>query len=424
MYVFAMRRPRFVCILAACLPAAACETESFETPAALQEPVMLPSPAGPGSAEPSLSTSADGKVLLSWIEPSNDAHSLRFSVLEADAWSEPRTIASGTDWFVNWADFPSLIQLSDSTLVAHWLQRNGDGTYAYGVRIARSHDGGMTWGAAVTPHDDSPAEHGFVTLYDAGAGDVGAVWLDGRNYAEGVEVMTLRHATIAPDGTLDDEHEIDARVCDCCQTAIAQSEGRLVVFYRDRSEQELRDISMVARENEGWSAPATLHADNWQIDACPVNGPQADARGSHVVIAWFTAPDDDPRVNVAFSSDAGRTFGPPVRVDDGAPAGRVDVLLGADGSAIVSWLERVDGTAEVRLRRVSPEGRMAPPLTVTRTGADRATGFPRMALSDSAVVLAWTATEPTDAGAAAGSDRPASTVRTAQVTLPPPDGDI
>lgn len=394
--------------------------DSPPVPESLPAPVEMPTPAGPGSAEPNLSTAPDGTVLLSWIEPDSAGHALRYAVLDDAGWTAARTIVRGTDWFVNWADFPSVVQLADSTLAAHWLQRQGEGTYAYGVRIARSRDGGETWSEPITPHRDaSPAEHGFVTLYDAGAGALGAVWLDGRRYAAGDEVMTLRHTTIGPDGTTGPEHELDARVCDCCQTTVAQSDERLLVFYRDRSEEEVRDIGVVALEDSAWTAPRIVHADDWRIDACPVNGPQSDARGSHVALAWFTAAGDEPRVNVVFSSDGGRTFGAPVRIDDGAPGGRVDLLMLDDGSAVVSWLERVDGSAEIRLRRIAPEGTMSAPTVITRTAAERASGFPRMTRSGSTILLAWTG-----AGAQPGATRSTAAdaapaqVLTARIELP------
>jgi hypothetical protein len=299
----------------------------------------------------------------------------------------------GSDWFVNWADFPSLRALDDGALVAHWLERTGSDTYAYGVRVARSSDGGTTWSASFTPHRDSAdAEHGFVSLYDAGGSRAGAVWLDGRQYAAGREEMTLRHALIGPDGELTDEIELDARVCDCCQTAVAQSGDDVLVFYRDRSDDEIRDISMLRISDGAASAPTRVHADDWHIAACPVNGPSADADGARVVLAWYTAPHDSGRVQVIFSEDGGATFGTPTRVDDGAPAGRVDVVLLDDGDALVTWLERVDGAAEVRARRVTAAGERGVAATVTRTGEQRASGFPRVTLAGDRLVFAWTET--------------------------------
>ena len=56
---------------------------------------------------------------------------------------------------------------------------------------------------------------------------------------------------------------------------------------------------------------------------------------------------------IAFSRDAGATFGQPIQVDDGESVGRVDTLLLADGSALVCWLSgNVDGGA-IKVRRVT-----------------------------------------------------------------------
>lgn len=70
-----------------------------------------------------------------------------------------------------------------------------------------------------------------------------------------------------------------------------------------------------------------------------VNGPQIDARGERVVVSWFTAANNDERVNVAFSSDSGANFSPPLRIDARKPSGRVDVLWLDEKIAVVAWLE-------------------------------------------------------------------------------------
>jgi hypothetical protein len=135
-----------------------------------------------------------------------------------------------------------------------------------------------------------------------------------------------------------------------------------------------------------------VHRDGWRIDACPVNGPAVSASGRRVAVAWFTAANDSARVKVAFSDDAGATFGAPVRVDDGNPAGRVDVELLADGSALVTWIERTGADdAAVRARRVS--GTATEPgtaMTIASSSAERASGFPRTAVSGDHVIFAWT----------------------------------
>ncbi len=366
-------------------------------------PDSLASPAGAGSTEPTLAVAPDGKVYLSWLEPVDSSFALKFSVFESGNWSAPRPIRTGRDFFVNWADFPSIEVLGggNGKLAAHWLQRTGKGTYAYGVRISMSSDGGRTWGAPIRPHTDtSNTEHGFVSLWRDGNA-LGAVWLDGRKYnKEGhspSNEMMLASASFNSDGRVSSGEKIlDERVCDCCQTSAAMTAAGPIIVYRDRSPDEIRDIYVV-RRIEGvrgprkWTEPVPVHNDGWKIAACPVNGPAVDAKGNDVVVAWFTAANDSARVKLAFSRNAGVTFEAPIRIDGGRPAGRVDVALMPDGSALVSWIERIGGdTAVVRARRVHRTGTSSAPMTIATSSAARASGFPRMAIAGGHVMFAWT----------------------------------
>jgi hypothetical protein len=349
----------------------------------------LPSPAGPGSLAPNLFVSADGRVYLSWIERLDETRrALRFSVREGDA------------WFVNWADFPSLVALPDGTLAAHWLVKSGSGTYAYDVNIARSGDGGRTWGRPLVPHrDGTQTEHGFVSLFAAPGNALEAVWLDGRETGPadgghehgGSGAMTLRYAAIAADGTLTREAMLDARVCDCCQTSAALTAQGPVVVYRDRSDREKRDVSIVRLRDGRWTDPQPVSADHWEIHGCPVNGPSVAADGRRVAVAWFTAADDVPRVKLALSADAGESFATPVVVDDGNPLGRLETVLLDDGSALVSWLEATPDGSALLLRRVHGDGRRDAAVTVLPAGTAIANGFPQMARSGEWLVFAWTA---------------------------------
>src|SRR3546814_12785264 len=69
-------------------------------------------------------------------------------------------------------------------------------------------------------------------------------------------------------------------------------------------------------------------AENWKIAGCPVNGPAIAAAGNDAVVAWYSAANDVPKVQVARSTDAGDSFAAPVVVDEGeAVQGRPDVAL-------------------------------------------------------------------------------------------------
>ena len=365
----------------------------------LGEVMEVTSPGEPGSRYPHLAVGADDTVVVSWLQPVGDRrHELRYATLQESAWTGARSVAAGGDWFVNWADFPSVVPGPDNLLAAHWLEQRPGHTYSYDVRLAVSTDAGRSWSQTMSPHDDgTPTEHGFATLLPVDH-SVLAIWLDGRR-TEGGEghdhaaagAMTLRSLTIDRGGLGSGAGaEIDARVCDCCQTDAALSDEGPIVVYRDRSAAEIRDIGLVRLTAEGWTAPQLVHADEWHMTGCPVNGPAIDARGRDVAVAWFTAPDQ-PRVRLAFSSDSGRTFSAPVEVVTGAVAGRVDVVLLDDGRAVVSWLADVPGGAEFVAQPFARDGTVAgPPVLIARSSIERASGFPQMVRSGDRLIFAWT----------------------------------
>ena len=229
----------------------------------------LPSPCPENSGQPCLDRGADGRVRLSWVTRRGGEATLAFSTLEKGAWSKGATIAKGGGWFVNWADVPSISADADGRLAAHWLERLGEGTYAYGVRIKTSADCGKSWSEPIWLHDDrSEQEHGFCSLHPVGDGNFRAVWLDGRALAKKPREMQLRTRIIRSDATLGPESLLDGRVCECCPTDLVRDrKGRIVVAYRDRSAADVRDIAFVTRpvSKEGaWSSPAVAAADGWE----------------------------------------------------------------------------------------------------------------------------------------------------------------
>jgi hypothetical protein len=359
------------------------------------------SPTNGDSREPELNATNDGRIILSWVEKIGEKrYALRASIRDGKGWSETHTVAQGDNWFVNWADFPSVIALRDGTLAAHWLVKSGNSTYAYDVNIARSNDVGKTWSQPIVPHrDNTQTEHGFVSLISLDDGRLGAVWLDGRNmkdmketdeHAPAAASMTLRYAAIDAHGNLSDEAELDNRVCECCQTSAAVTSDGPIAVYRDRSPSEVRDIYIVRQVKGAWSTPQVVSADNWQINGCPVNGPSVAADQRRVVVAWFTSVGGTPHIKIAFSHDAGANFGKPIQVDDSETVGRVDTLLLPDGSALVCWLSgNVEGGA-IKVRRVQPDGQLGPPSVIAKTDISRSSGFPRIARFGNEVQFART----------------------------------
>ena len=335
--------------------------------------------------------------MLTWLEPVDavrPAHRLRVAKLAGGTWSTPTTITEGTI-VANWADVPSVARQDNGTLVAHWAEQPAaPGAHGYDVVLARSTDGGATWRRLGFPHRDGTAtEHGFVSLIPDGDAIL-AFWLDGRATANGEGVTALRSARVGE--TIGDERVIDDRVCDCCSTAaVATSEGP-VVAYRDRTADELRDPWVGKRVAGTWSAPRPAHVDGWRITGCPVNGPAIAAAGRDLAVAWYTAAEQQPRVRIAFSSDAGGTFEQPIEVDapdaTRSPIGRVDVVLDRPGEALVSWMASGPGGARLLVRRVARNRRRGLVLRIASLAAAPEGGFPRMERAGGDVVLAWTDT--------------------------------
>lgn len=366
-------------------------------PAELGPPRAIPSPAAGRTSLPQLTTHPGG-IVLSWVETTDAMATLRFSDRTAGGWSAPRTVAAGSDWFVNWADVPSVVRLGGGRLAAHWLQKSGPDTYAYDVRLAFSSDEGRTWSPPASPHHDgTKTEHGFASLFALPGGELGLVWLDGRamtpgGHGQGGGAMSLRAARFDGAGRQAAESLVDDRVCECCPTAAAVTADGPIAAFRNRAEGEVRDIHVSRHVAGAWTTSVPVFDDRWEFPACPVNGPAIDADGRRAAVAWFTMRDGLGRAFVAFSTDAGRTFGTPVRLDDEAALGRVDVAL-LDEGAVATWIEFANDRAEWKMRAIAPDGRRGPARAIARIGASRSSGYPRLARHGRELVLSWTAVE-------------------------------
>lgn len=363
----------------------------------------LDTPAGEFSGPAHLAAAPDGTVILNWLESTTgEAMALKYTTLaaESETWAEPKTLAESESWFINWADFPSIVPMSDSVWVAHWLAYRED--YAgYDIQVAISHDGGGTWAEPFALNTDgTAAEHGFVTLFPLD-GDIAAVWLDGRNMIVDGEYLyesptgemlgtSLRYARFDSAGARLTDVSLDDLVCDCCQPDIAHTADGPILIYRDRTTDEVRDI-VVRRMIDGeWQAVQALPADNWTIEACPINGPAIAAEDNVVAAAWFSAVNNVPVVHFARSTDGGAGFGDAIEIDASGSYGYVDVELLGNGDAVVSWLRSSGENVALVTRRVSPSGALMPVETAVEIDIGRPLDFPQMVTTGERLAFVWT----------------------------------
>jgi hypothetical protein len=339
---------------------------------------------------PQLTTSSRG-VLVSWLEQADPEFVLKFTERSGSAWAAAQKIASSKNWFVSAADVPSVLRMRDGTLVANWYPAVDFRLEAYDIRLAYSTDEGKTWSNPLVPHHDKTrTQHGFVSLFEMPTGGLGLVWLDGRNQGKQPEdaEMALYFGSFDTSWKQTAEVAANTRVCECCTTSAVVTPDGVVAAFRDRSAKEIRDIHVARLDSGKWTDAQIVHADNWEIDACPVNGPALSARDRALVAGWFTAKDDKGQALAAFSNDAGRTWGVPIRLDDEASLGHVDVEMLDDGSAVATWVEFADDRSQFRMRRIEPSGMWSPSITVN--GNSRVSGYPRVARSGNELVFAWT----------------------------------
>jgi hypothetical protein len=348
------------------------------------------------SAEPSLHLSEKGVIYLSWIESDSLSSDLKFTKFEEDSWLESSVIASGSNWFINWADFPALTTFGDN-LAAHYLEKSADGTYTYDVKLIISNDDGKTWQKAFTPHtDNTNSEHGFVSNVALNETNIFNVWLDGRQYAYAeqdstiLKEMTLRGATINASSESLEEYLLDARVCDCCQTDTAMTNDGPIVVYRDRSDNEIRDIYYTRLISNEWTEPKSVFSDNWEIAGCPVNGPAIATLDNSVAVAWFTMADELSKVKIAFSKNNGATFENPIQTDFINPLGRMDVELIDANTALVCWMDQIGEDTVIQLQKIGVDGSKSAAFTLSKSSVSRSSGFPRIVIKNNYVYATWT----------------------------------
>jgi len=348
---------------------------------------------------------SNGNMLyFSWVTVQDSLATLKYSTFDRSEWSLTKEVSEGKDWFVNWADFPVISENNGSVLTSH-LQKSASGTYTYDIKLNYYNNETGDWKRDFLLHNDgTKSEHGFVSILPyPNTNDFFITWLDGRKTIGNdslkghgdahntIGAMSLRSAHVTTDGSIVDRRELDPKVCDCCQTSAAMTTNGPIVVYRDRSDEEVRDISIVrSLGDQQWSEPKTVYNDNWKINGCPVNGPSVSALKNTVAVAWYTAANEKPKIQVVFSEDNGESFGLPIRLDGNDALGRVDVALLSKTEAAVVWMEMVGDETLIQLAKVDSNGSRGEFITISKTSPERSSGFPQLERVDDTLYIAWT----------------------------------
>ena len=349
---------------------------------------IVQTPTNKNSLAPNLCTFGN-HFALSWIERNTDGEArLQMATWNGSEFDEIRLIAKSKGMFANWADIPSLVEAPSGDLYAHWLNRIGNETYAYGIQIERSIDHGKSWQSLGWLHNDTSAtEHGFVSLIPENR-HVRAFWLDGRQMKKPTGKMMLRTAIL--DGNeIKSENMIDDNVCTCCPTGAIQLPGGSAVVYRDRLPQEIRDISLVHLKNDAWSKPSRIQNDNWVMPGCPVNGPSIATNGYIIAVSRFTVIKNKAKIILRLFKDGQAESGKEITLDENIPVGRCTTVCSKDAVYNI-WIGVDKKQTVLRMAEVSLSGKIKRKITLVPIDKDRSSGMPRAIFINNYLWVSWT----------------------------------
>ena len=398
--------PWFILLLGTAAAVAAPQKVQFRLH---QQDIPLPS-----GEEMQLASFAEGPLSqthLLWVDllPGTEEESpalpvLRTAQWQGNAWSDVQELARGNNLFLNWADTPRMAVQENGAAIVTWLEhlpaKEGGKSPGYGIRYRWRPGADQSWSESAWLHQDlASREHGFVTLLALPDGSFQASFL--QTGATMADPTMLRSVIIYADGTKSAERLLDEQVCDCCDTAgVVLPSGKTMVIYRNRSEEEVRDIHLVREDPlapEGEQAESlALSADQWKIQGCPVNGPAITNQGRFVMVAWYTQFQGKlPQVKAVLSRSGGTKFVIPTILAGGHHTiGRVAAAYFPQGEVAVSWLEKIDdGKAQWVMRKIPTKGPAGAKRVLGSVPDSRDSGFLSMRSTEDGVLAVWRDTQ-------------------------------
>lgn len=266
--------------------------------------------------------------------------------------------------------FHDVAVLPDGTVLVSWI----DGRVRAAAEAAHAGGSGASTGSARNGSpaaSGGPAHHGVQGVPEEPSSQIRvARSLDGgRTFGPSVVVAE--------------------QACPCCRTSLAVGPaGEVYLAWRAVFAGSIRDV-VVARSDDGGRSfrPAIpVHDDGWRLDACPHAGPSlaVDAEG-RLHAAWFTGVEGRAGVFHAVSTDGGRSFRGPhalARADVVAPS--LAKLDAAGGAVWVAWEDRTGPERRLRVGHARNGG--APRAFDVALGPGVA---PALAATDDLAVVVW-----------------------------------
>jgi hypothetical protein len=239
---------------------------------------------------------------------------------------------------------PGLVIGSGGEVYVTWSSRRArppGALFASDLRLSTSRDGGRTFEAPLRLHADRPASHSFEGIAADAEDGLLVAWLDDRDGPGRAGAFAAR---IAGAGRrVDSEQRLSTSACVCCRLDVAFGPAdAAAVLWREELPGMVRDMQVAFSSDAGrsFAAPIGVHDDGWVLDACPHRGGRlAFAGAGGVLAAWYTEGRDERPALLAAASRDGLRFSAPVSLhdQDGSVPDKVGLAARPDGTALVVW---------------------------------------------------------------------------------------
>ena len=239
------------------------------------------------------------------------------------------------------------------------------------VRMLRSADGGQTFSAPFTAHQDrQEITHRFESILFDAQGNLHTLWIDKRDMpAKGAGpkyIGAAVYGNVSKDGgtTFGPDYKLADHSCECCRIAMSNTpDGKVAAVWRHVFGEQTRDHAFAvlpgaysvasSSAQVQTKSPVRSTFDDWQINACPHHGPGLAANNSqtgfHMV--WFGIRKQDgqdvPGVRYARLNANGEPLLSSVKALPDARAEHADVLAHKQ-RVVVVWRSSEGSTSTLK----------------------------------------------------------------------------
>jgi BNR repeat-like domain len=186
------------------------------------------------------------------------------------------------------------------------------------IRFGRS----RSWGAdfdkpvAITGKKEG-AFSGYVTIGGASDGSLYAVWIDTRDGIDGRDRYSVYLARSSDGGgSFGPSVRVASDVCPCCRPNLAfGTRGEVLVFWRHVYAGNERDITVAVSRDRGatFARARRIAKDHWTANECPDSGVATVRAGDRIYAAWLAeGARERGGIHLAWSDDAGGSWEPTV----------------------------------------------------------------------------------------------------------------